>query len=549
MKTNWISVGGSNYITHIEQVGNEEYREYVEKIKKEGFQVYAENAEGFDDNVYCTTLEKEGRIIHVTFFKKAGKISVSVYEGTLPTHLHFRQPEISENPTKLHMMELFRLGNSFVFQLKNGHFVISDGGLAADLPYLLDYLESLVSKDEKPIVEGWFITHAHGDHCGALCEFTKHPEWMERIQVDEIYYSEPNEKEILWNCGCEVLTFEIKWTARRLNAKFCRPQTGQRYYFEDMTVDVLLAQEQVPFGKFRSDLNTSSTVCMFTVDGQKLLFSGDIQEEGLEWMMNQYSKDYLTVDFFTLNHHGMNLSREFAEYATAKVMLLTVRGDVPIRNIRETKTMITKASESVVWGDGTKVFTFPYVVGTYETLPLQDWRYHEGQERLPQRNLYTCRGKLLQGWIFDADRILFDGEELREGAEQLIQYLKEQNVRLAAFSRACETKLEEKLKCLGLENYFDLLLGGKTYLAMAQRAEEQFQLGHIYKYIVVTDDYDVVNEVIKDGFKTLVPKNGRELEAELKEKCWHTFEDLNTIYDFFELKNIYFKEKYEGDLG
>jgi L-ascorbate metabolism protein UlaG (beta-lactamase superfamily) len=64
----------------------------------------------------------------------------------------------------MHMMELFRLGNSFIFQLKNGHFLISDGGMATDLPYLLDYLDSLVPEGEKPIVDGWIISHAHGDH-------------------------------------------------------------------------------------------------------------------------------------------------------------------------------------------------------------------------------------------------------------------------------------------------------------------------------------------------------------------------------------------------
>ena len=58
--------------------------------------------------------------------------------------------------TTFHMLELHDLGNSFLFQLKNGHFIISDGGRKTDLPYLLDYLGSLVPEGEKPVIEGWF---------------------------------------------------------------------------------------------------------------------------------------------------------------------------------------------------------------------------------------------------------------------------------------------------------------------------------------------------------------------------------------------------------
>ena len=47
------------------------------------------------------------------------------------------------------------------------------------------------------------------------------------------------------------------------------------------------------------------------------------------------------------------------------------------------------AEEGVVWGDGTKIFTFPYEVGTYKTVPLQEWKYNEGEERTSQPNLYT----------------------------------------------------------------------------------------------------------------------------------------------------------------
>lgn len=551
-----ISVGGNNYIVHKHEQSKEDYLQYLNSLEEKGFVKYADNGAGFDGTVFSSTYRKEELVIHVTYFLNERRMSISFSEGPLSEYLLYDESYVKNNladaRTAMHMLELFRLGNSFVFQLKNGHFVISDGGLAADLPYLLDYLESLVPEGERPIIEAWFITHAHGDHCGAFCHLSKCGDWIGRIIVEGVYYSSPNEEKVLGICGCEILDYEIRWVTRRLKnqrgepTKLYRPQTGQRYYFNDITVDILLSQEQVPFGYFRKDLNTSSTVCLFTIEGQKCFFSGDIQEEGLEFIMRNYSREYLNVDFFTLNHHGMNLSMEFAEYAKAKTMLLTVRDAVPIRKLRETKHMQLKADESVVWGDGTKIFTFPYKVGTYKTIPQREWIYNIGEERTPQPNLYTCPGKCLQGWLFDADRVLFDGDNLRCGAKELLHYLKEHKVLLSAFSKQATDELKQKIQKAGLQNCFDLLMGldeldtENLYIDAAQKMEKSFQLEHIYNYVVVSDSLNVVREVIQDGFKTLVPTWGKEIDGELDLKCWHTFESLDTIYDFFELKKVYF---------
>lgn len=70
--------------------------------------------------------------------------------------------------TTLHMVELHQSGNSFVLQLKNGHFILCDGGYTEDLAFLLEYLESLVPEGEKPVIEAWMITHLHVDHAALL---------------------------------------------------------------------------------------------------------------------------------------------------------------------------------------------------------------------------------------------------------------------------------------------------------------------------------------------------------------------------------------------
>jgi hypothetical protein len=169
------------------------------------------------------------------------------------------------------------MGNSFVFQLKNGHFVISDGGEACDLVYLLDYLESLTPDGEKPVIEAWVISHGHGDHCGALSAFVDMPKRVERVCVEGVYFSEPSQR-VTEHCG-GYATFmigkmkmaqKLLRTTQGLPTPMYRPQTGQRYYFNDITMDILITQEQVPLEDYKRDINASSMVCLSYPNSDKI---------------------------------------------------------------------------------------------------------------------------------------------------------------------------------------------------------------------------------------------------------------------------------------
>ena len=83
-------------------------------------------------------------------------------------------------------------------------------------------------------------------------------------------------------------------------------------------MDVMLANEQFTLSDYTrasqvtnpSVFNETSTWTMFTINGKKLLTAGDSNYIGKEFVVNNYSKDYLTVDIFTALHHGENINRE-----------------------------------------------------------------------------------------------------------------------------------------------------------------------------------------------------------------------------------------------
>ena len=143
------------------------------------------------------------------------------------------------------------------------------------------------------------------------------------------------------------------------------------------------------------------------------------------FIRENYSQEYLTLDLFTLNHHGFNTSVSFTDYITVKTLLITVQKQLPVRKIRETKYFISKVQETMDWGDGTKVLTFPYEIGSYETLSCNEWKYHKDIERVLQMNIYTFPGRRLKGFIFNADEVIFEGKELKVGVADLLAYLKE----------------------------------------------------------------------------------------------------------------------------
>jgi beta-phosphoglucomutase-like phosphatase (HAD superfamily) len=551
--------GAGTYVTYVEDTAKEDYDAYLELVEESGFTKHSDNGEGLDNAVFCSTYTKDDMVLTVSYYSHERKTNISFYQDfPLSEHLIYQDSYVEGNVegamTKLHMLELRRLGNSFVFQLKNGHFVISDGGMPYDLVYLLDYLENLTPEGEKPIIEAWVLSHAHGDHCGAFNAFSDLPEHASRVAIEGIYFSEPSWR-VLDRCagganaviGKMKIAQKVVKTSQGETTPIYRPQTGQRYYFNDITMDILITQEQVPLEKYKRDINTSSTVCLFTVEGQKCFFSGDIHEEGLDFIRENYSQEYLTLDFFTLNHHGFNTSISFTDYITVKTLLLTVQNQLPVRKIRETKYFISKVSETMNWGDGTKVITFPYALGEYETLPCNEWKYHQDEERILQMNIYTFPGRRLKGFIFNADESVFDGTELKPGVAKLLAYLKENEVQMAAYSLDTTDALTEKLEKAGIRNYYELVMGGDVlsaedpYTDATRKVEACFQLDNVHKYVVVCGSDPVVEAAVQEGIRTIVVKDGKDIGAKLEEKCWKHMDSLEEIYDLFEKSRILFE--------
>jgi hypothetical protein len=300
---------------------------------------------------------------------------------------------MTERKTTLTMMEMYDWGSSFIIQLKNGNYILNDGGRIQDLPYLFDYLEEHSPEGRKPIVEAWFISHAHPDHVGCLKAALEEPRYRERVYVEGFYFNEPSAlfceqtketagvAEFKKACG-------LFRTTEGLLSPICCPQMGQRYYFDDITVDVIFTQDACPLADMEyAEFNDTSTWLLYTIENQRFLIPGDADVITIDKVMKSYDKTFFDLDILAAFHHGINVYPEAARYFSCKTLLYpfgTTKHELWRPNVKVGNALLQEqAVEYMSYGAGTKVLTFPYRQGEAKVLPLIDWVYH------PERDMNT----------------------------------------------------------------------------------------------------------------------------------------------------------------
>jgi len=399
--TQFTDCGAENYNLQLNEKTYADYSAYLATLESKGFAKFAESVLDRVENdstsgVWNATYTKEEIVITVVYVAKTSEISFSIGKDLpLSEHLTYKSEYLAGNQegakTTLHMPELHSEGDSFIIQLKNGHFILSDGGMLEDMKYLVDYLEELAPEGEKPVIEAWFISHGHSDHYGALLGLIGDAEYRQKVYIEGVYFNEPNASGLNWE-HVEQLVNGISncTTSAGMPTPIYRPQAGQRYYFNDITVDILHSQEQIEttsIAEANPRVNETSTWLLYTIDGQTFLHAGDAGEGSVEVVKNSYNQSYLDFDVMATFHHGQNVYTSYIDYFAYKTVLYTTFvTDSQTANLRtqENNTMkanaVKNGGEYMSWGDGTKILTFPYEVGAANSLGLREWTYHPDRQ-------------------------------------------------------------------------------------------------------------------------------------------------------------------------
>lgn len=373
--------GDENYVISLSRTSADTYREYLAVLDADGFSKYAEN--DINGDVFAATYTKENLVLTVSFMARTGEMYISAKED-LPLSAHLRFDEellagiVPGAKTVLSMHQVPEYGNCYVLKLKNGHFIVNDGGFPGNLEPLLDTLEQ--EAGGKPVVEAWFVSHEHWDHAGVLDKLATDG-FADRIFVDGIYVSQvsaaarkitvPETSQEVGTCKRSAPALK---TAAGETTPVYRVHAGERYYFCDISVDVLYTQEQFRLDRYVSNLNVSSTWLMYNIEGQKFLLCGDTELPNMRDCVKLYDRAYWDVDIMNVHHHGLNLYIDDLGYFKAKTMLYSTWGTYSIywrpKVTLEQNLTIQKehCQEFMSYMDGGKRLTFPYEVGTAENL-------------------------------------------------------------------------------------------------------------------------------------------------------------------------------------
>ena len=382
--------GDGNYVVRITGTKKSDYDAYLKLLEKEGFKKHVDNGAGFDGTVFNATYTKNDLVLQVLQLEKVNKTYLIAGKNmALSEHLFYNDSYVANNiegaQTTLHNVEMYYFGNSFIIQLKDGSFILNDGGYDYDAPYLFDYLEELAPEGQKPVITAWVISHAHRDHVGWLREvIAKYDDYKNRIYIECIYFNKPNQEVIEYESKIQDVeniqkSTRLFTTTNGQAPKIYRMETGQRYYFNDITMDVALTQELLLFKDYEDGFNESSTWVNYTIEGQKVLIGGDSGAAGMRAIIDIYSKEYMTVNFFSALHHGYNNRVDFAEHITITDVLMYTERKTWFEGTRAILAEGTK--EIHCYGEGTVVYTFPYSEGTSECIGNNLWIYNQGEVR------------------------------------------------------------------------------------------------------------------------------------------------------------------------
>ena len=285
--------------------------------------------------------------------------------------------------TKLYQLELnqklVNCGMSYIFHLKDDRFFIIDGGYFT--PGEEDRLYSFLcerSQAEKPVIAGWFFSHAHQDHVGAFLLFAK--KYLQNVVLENLYYNfQPIDLSLAdddWqrkrNDVATVKEFYRTMENECKEIPVTILRRGDRFEMGELKISVLYSQEQLYPEK--ASFNDYSTVIMIEVEEQKILFLGDAHVKASAILLEHPLE--LVCDIVQVAHHGFNgATQEIYKATKAKTALWpTPDFEMEANKDRAVNDAILNQlgfEEHYIGGEGTVEITFPYSLGEAKRFPKE----------------------------------------------------------------------------------------------------------------------------------------------------------------------------------
>ena len=292
-------------------VKSAQYTEYCQALAADGYTLWQENT--IAGNLFKTYRKGEKEIC-LNYYPKLSSGTVQLFaDGHVETA---PIPEAETSYTKvseaiLHVMSLDYThrtvldghGMNYVITLEDGRYIVMDGGYASssgskDAQRIYEYLvEHNQRKDGKVVIAAWFMSHPHGDHCGAFESFVA--KYKKDVTI-EYFIANPYSPEM--TDGTSWFLTTLPKLLVQTNTALIKPHAGQIITFCNTELEVIYTHENLYPTKI-TDSNNCSTIIRMKQNGHTVLFTGDASVPACNMIVKLYG-DALESDMFQVNHHG-----------------------------------------------------------------------------------------------------------------------------------------------------------------------------------------------------------------------------------------------------
>ena len=350
---NYTYVYSSNSASNL-QGENGVYATYIADLKAAGFEEYATNtiAPNNTFGTYIKNVDGYNTVVYTMLYPNSKEMRVTYGPlGYLPSQKPISAEQVGQAATPSIILNAMKTANcganglSLVIQLVDGSFFLVDGGNpdqqvtthepieGADLSTtagwtstanvqtqqakaLYDLLVKYAPEGTKPVIAGWYMTHAHVDHMGLSEKFLE--TYHAKIDVRMVAYNFPDfdtitlvtDKENPADAAKLVRTFEQRIHSYYPNADTWVMHAGQKAQLPGVEIEVMFTPEDYygmsTKGTFEWINHSCSSIRMTFDGGTTLMVLGDTEYTLLQKMEKNYDDSYLESDIMQITHHGAN---------------------------------------------------------------------------------------------------------------------------------------------------------------------------------------------------------------------------------------------------
>ena len=328
----------------------EKFDRYTDSLEDAGFVLYAENQIG--EHVY-RTYQKNQCMVHAYYTHTTKDFRVLVGEMNSYDLTPVTDGMVTEPVFSLMALDYTKQagnGLGMIFTMKDGSFVIVDGGWGYDTQGLYEYLVANNRRDDGILIRAWIITHPHDDHYGNVVKIAS--TYASKVKVEKFVANFAEGTYARDGSADDDIAIILPALEKFVGAEFLIPQVGQKMYFGELLVEFLYTIECAypANSSVVIDANNHSLCAKMDFYGKSILMMGDSYGVPCNYLVETFGS-YIQADYLQVPHHnGNGGSSSFYSLVKPKVILVSTtqeRYEATVGNSEEPLYYLVKRMTTV----------------------------------------------------------------------------------------------------------------------------------------------------------------------------------------------------------